>query len=254
MDSDFRSLVFDSLGVSQGNEPTQEYAIHLFVSMFPRYGAALAERVQTVGLELKDSAAIRAENFAGSNLHAMTGEYPGGRRPVRLATTWLREAVADVQARPVSKGGIRKRALYLGAAMARRDVLSAKRGHRGKGRDPSKYDLFTADYNSHFLHYAYIENPRRIPDQSLLAGASLAARSLAAAIEKRDVSTLRHIRLSRVAIDCLRIVVPWHLSHYPAHQTLVPEAFMTNLMDDDFRRRLPTPPNELPAAQDLPRH
>ncbi len=252
IDERIRSIIFDALGVSQGGEMTQQHALHLFAVMNPDVSSAIRRRLQKPNqFDLYETVAKRIGGFAASDLHGLTSDSPSDRRVARESMGWLREAVA---VGPVSPEAVHIRALHLGNMIFGRDLRSANRGSRGKSTEPATYGLYTANYNSHLLHYAYVADPLGLPPESVQSTASYAARSFTDAIAASDAEQLAGVGISQETVLHLRKVTSWHLDHYPSHRQLVDDAFMGNLLGDRLIGQLPEKgPTEYVDPFSLPR-
>ncbi len=235
-DTVIRTAVFDSLGVSQGGELTQQYALRLFAGMFPVQSAAIAKRLQDNPPGLRGSVWKRMNDFAESDLHGFTPDKVGGGLAVSGSLKWLLDAVEEG---PVSPAGLEQRALYLGSAILRRDYRFAGHAGRRKKSESPTYGLYSASHNSHFLHYAYITSPRDAAPESVTSSASYAARTFADALETGDINTLEAVDTAQVTIRYLRAATATHLDYYQEHARLIPDAFMDNVMGDNLFRQLP---------------
>ena len=237
IDEHVRSVIFDSFGVSQGGTVAQEHAIYLFAAMNPAASAAFSQRLSSYDHKSYNNVANRNADFASTDMHGYTGSSVGGGNATFEAMGWLRHACKD---EGVSRQAVYHRAVLLGSMMLDRDTLFANRGNRAKTvTEPARYSLYAANYNSHLLHYAYVIDPFKLPDQSMQTTAGYAARSFTGAIESSDTDVLIATGASQKTIEKLRTVTRWHLDHYPAHSEPVSPAFMNNVLGDDLLSQLP---------------
>lgn len=245
VDTVIRSAIFDSFGVSQGGELTQEYTLHLFANMHPAHAAAIAKRLGSSVFELTYSIAGRTGGFAESPLHGITSGTVGDLTASGRAMQMLHRAI---ESEPVTQQAVYQRALYVGRRMAGRDArFLLGYGDRRKASEPPEYGLYTANHNSHLLHYAYIEDAGAIPARTLPSSARYAAVTLTSAVEAGDAAALIETNAAQPLIRNLRAVTTHHLEHYPEHTPLIDEGYMEHVRGDALLNQLP----ELPLqAQD----
>jgi len=248
VDAAIKSALFHSFAVSQGGETTQSYALRMQAGLFPRQNAYFAIRLARSTVGLVDQLGASAEGFVAGNKHP--GSVGGGRRTGYMLA--LREMRDSAEHPPVTEHGLNVQALQLGATMIGRDRRYLTRTE-GRNKPPSDtYTLLGASHNSHFLHYAYLEDPEKLPKGSMQLAACYAARFTANVIACQDLTSLADVGFCRLDVDNLRIATSTHLAHYPEHADQVSPSFLTAVADNALRRALPTADRDYPYAAELP--
>jgi len=231
------SIIFESFGISQGREDTHIQALRLYAILQPQLSrellTSLNERWHDPDIQ-RHLAGSLAE-FMNRDDHPNTPfktEYASNDAVKALGFT--REGFMRGATRPnITEATRQRNGLLLG-----RDMLSCDYGYlsqpHGRGKPESAgYSLLKSSYNSHWMHYAYVADPEKIPESSIRQAAVFAARSLHQAIEARDTVALRAAAVSQSMMSGqLSLVVNTHLQHYPQHADVIPTGMLLDRAAD----------------------
>jgi len=227
IDRAIASVMLESFAISQGDTGTHSQTFAVYAYLQPGQAAEQLAHLNNRWLDhdLRHTLATFMARFANRDEHAFTRLVGGA---LTDATSQALDSMREAYIRIGNRKNIteiqgQRLGALLGRDMLRRDYRFLSYPDARAKAEPSEYSLLRSRYNSHWLHYAYLADPKKMPGHSIRHAAIFGAQSLCDALEARDTNMLlaASVRPEMLAEE-LPLVVATHLRHYPQHADRIP--------------------------------